>query len=174
MPFAASAFITCPSRGYKRNRATLSGRSFGSGAPHDHEWAELKLALCKLFDNVVDPAALLVDKSIGLPGTEMLSIYKPEIIGTKQEEPADSRRLLVETCNMDIAPLVGKQVKEKTLKPENGQFAMTAKEKTTHQVGRLFTYSPVRTYCSTLERNIKDSIFSDASQHCQRSSYIRG
>ena len=73
---------------------------------------------------------------------------------------------------------VGRQVKERpwrSLEPEKGQFAITAKEKTTHQAGRLFTYSTMLawTYYSTLERNIKDSIFSDASQQTMTLSEVQ-
>ena len=49
--------------------------------------SKLKLSACKLFDEIVDPAALLDDKTIGLPGLEVLTVYKPEHLGTKMENP---------------------------------------------------------------------------------------
>lgn len=80
---------------------------------------------------------------------------------------------------MDIAPsgrdVSWKTSQRKTLEPEKGQFAMTAKEKTTHEAGRLLTYSTMLawTYYSTLESNIKDSIFADASQQTMTLSEVQ-
>ena len=71
--------------------------AYGSNAPSDHEWSKLVPAPCKLFDEIVDPSALLDDKTIGLPGAEMLTIFKPKHLGVKMDRAKHSRRLLIET-----------------------------------------------------------------------------
>ena len=55
------------------SQRSLHINALAHGAPSGFEWSRLKLAQCKLFDEIVDPAALLDDKSIRLPGYEMLS-----------------------------------------------------------------------------------------------------
>ena len=92
-------------------------------APPHFEWASLKLAPCKLFDEIVDPA-LLDDKNIGLPGDEMLSILQARSGSVRGWRGQHSRRLLLETW---------------TRRHEDRQFSMVAEEKTTNSRGRLLT-----------------------------------
>ena len=151
--------------------------AFGPNAPSHHDWSKLKPAACKLFDEIVDLAALLDDKTIGLPGSEMLTVYKPEHLGARMEQATHSRRLLIETWTNKqvsfrgfLADLAAKKVKWGEL-----MLAMTAKEKTTNRIGRLFTYSTlrVRTFSSTLERNMKDSIFPDVAEQTKTLSDVQ-
>ena len=83
-------------------------------------------------------------------------------------DPTHSRRLLIETwCSaQSVFRDFLMEVNKKKVTWGQLFFAMVAKEKTTNRVGRLFTYSTmrVRSFYSTLERNMKDSIFPDVSQ----------
>ena len=93
------------------------------------------------------------------------------------EQATHGRRLLIETWTNKqvsfrgfLADLAAKKVKWGEL-----MFAMTAKEKTTNRIGRLFNYSTlrVRTFSSTLERNMKDSIFPDVAEQTKTLSEVQ-
>ena len=141
-----------------------------------------ELSACKLFDDIVDPAALLDDKTIDLPGLEVLTVYKPDHLGTKMGKSDHSRRLLIETWTSPQVEFrqVLKDLSQNRVSWGELMFAMTAEEKTTNVIGRLFTYSTlrVRTFYSTLERNVKDSIFPDVTEqakfNCTRGSWPLG
>lgn len=106
----------------------------------DFEWAKLKLAPCELFDEIVDPAALLDDKSIGFCGDEMLSIYKPEVLAVCADDVKHSRPIV----RRNLDETTGGSHEDRRINGEGWQCFLRrigGSPMATKEIGRLFTYS---------------------------------